>query len=362
MDTLDVRILRALLQSGPATSLDLGFRRSFSAIARNLGVDEGTISHRVHRLRKSGFLKGWSVGINPELVGDKMIQLWVDVEPPTSKPEAIEKLRLLPGVAVVKDLYGPSLGLVVYYEGEASLERLTRLLSQITGSKRVESMPEPFPRCDTVLAEEDLRLIEALQKEPLTSFARLAHDLGRAAKTVRRRVDRLSRAQAIYLVAELDPKFLVGGIVGSLLVSYQPSADKVKVDALLLEQIADQLMFAELDAPHHSSFALALSGVAQSRDLLAGVVRIPGVATARLDLVAEVFSRYEVYAEQLARIRRSPHFRAARGRGTAASSSLAPSSRTLSGRPGGRGDPRGDRGKPPRTRRGSVRRTPNHAG
>lgn len=309
MDQLDVKVLRALLQSGPPTSLDLGFRRSFSAIARDLGVDEGTITNRIRRLHASGFLKGWSVAINPRLIGEEMVQLWVDVGGPTAKADAIAKVRLLPGVAVVKDLYGPSLGLVVYYEGEARLQRLTRLLGQITGSTAVDAMPEPFPPCDLVLSEGDLRLIRTLQKEPLTSYARLAQSVDRTAKTVKRRVRRLSDGGAIYLVAELDPKFLVGGIVGSLLVSYEASVEKGTADGQILSRVADRLLFASLDAPRHSYFALVLSGVAQSRDLLAEVRRTAGVAASRLDLVAEVFSQYEVYAEQVERLRKSRQFR-----------------------------------------------------
>lgn len=319
MDTLDVKLLRDILQSGPPTSLDLGFRRSFSAIARDLGVDEGTLTNRIRRLHTSGFLKGWSVAINPRLIGEEMVQLWVDVEGPTAKTDAIAKVRLLPGVAVVKDLYGPSLGLVVYYEGEAHLQRLTRLLCQITGAKSVASMPEPFPPCDLALSEGDLGLIRALQKEPLTSYARLAQRVGRTAKTVKRRVHRLSDGGAIYLVAELDPKFLIGGIVGSLLVSYEASAAKGVADAQVLSRVADRLMFASLDASHHSYFALVLSGVAQSRDILAEVRRIPGVVAARLDLVAEVFSQYDVYVEQVDRLQKSRRLRPHPGRPVRAS-------------------------------------------
>lgn len=314
MDSLDLRILRTFLKEGPLASLDLGFRRSFSSIAHELGVDETTVTNRLHRLYDSGFVKGWSVGINPRLVGQQMMQLWIEVDPPSSKPEAIARIRLMPGVAVVKDLYGPSLGVVLYYDSEATLQRATELVAEIAGSNALTSVPERFPESDLVLGEEDLRILRGLQDEPLTSYMRLARKIGRSARTIKRRIARLSREGAIYLVVEADPKNLIGGIVGSLLVTYEGPTEKRDSGQNVCSRVEGHLFFANRDSPSHDYFALVLTSVAQSRDVLREVLAIPGVATARLDLVAEVFSEYAVFAEQLERLRHSQHFRPSRPR------------------------------------------------
>lgn len=308
MDTIDLRILRETLQAGPGSSPDLGFRQSFSTIARKLGVDEGTVTNRVKKLFSSGFLKGWSVAINPRLIEQELVQLWVVVSNPTTKAEAIKNIILIPGIAVVKDLYGSTIGLLAYHEGGHTLDRLKQLLSSISGSGAVTSMPVPFEECEMVITEQDLHILRALQKEPLTSYTGLAKKLDLSAKTVKRRILRLCDGGAIYLVAELDPKFLTGGIVGSLLVTYEDAEQKRATSGRIHSLVSDRLMFADLDAPRRDLFALVLTGVTQSRDILDAVQKSKGVVDARLDLVAEVTSLYGVFGEQLERLSKSRHF------------------------------------------------------
>lgn len=310
MDTTDLKILRATLQAGPDSSPDLGFRQSFSTIARSLGVDEGTVTNRVKKLYNSGFLKGWSVAINPNLVEQEMVQLWVEVSGPVSKADAIRKTLLIPGIAVVKDLYGPTIGLVAYHEREHPLDRLKQLLSSISGPGAVTSMPVPFKECNMLFTALDMRILRALQEEPLTSYSNLAKKLGISAKTVKRRIRRLCDGDAIYLVAELDPKFLTGGIVGSLLVTYEGRERKRVASSRILSLVTDRLMFADLEAPQRDLFALVLTGVTMSRDILDAVLQSEGVADARLDLVAEVTSLYGVFGEQLEKLSRSRYFKA----------------------------------------------------
>ena len=313
MDTLDVRILRSILSSGPDFSADAGFRRSFSSIARGLRVDESTVANRVRRLRRSGFLRGWSVGINPHLVGQEMAQIWFDVNEPASKEDVIGKVCLLPGVAVVKDLYGPSVCVVLYYEGEATLRRTTELLLRLGGSRGSTSMVEPFPNCNLTISDEDLRIIRNLQKDPLISDVKLAKVLGRSARTVKRRIRRLLGGEAIYLVAELNPKFLTGGIVAGLLVSYDAPARKASAEPEVLAHLDDRLLFAHLDNPLQGYFAIFLTSIGKARETFREVLGIPGVRKGRLDLVQEVTSLYSVYEEQLERLRPRPRSRPSGG-------------------------------------------------
>ena len=109
MDSLDIRIIRNVLESSATSPLDANVRKSLSSIARRLDVDENTVKNRIQGLKRSGFLKGWWVAINPNLVGQKMAQIWFDVGSSSAKQEVIKKVSLIPGVAVIKDLFGPSL-------------------------------------------------------------------------------------------------------------------------------------------------------------------------------------------------------------------------------------------------------------
>jgi len=102
MDSLDTRIIREMLESKATSPVDSNVRKSLSSIARKLRVDENTVKNRIDRLRRSGFLRGWWVGINPNLVNQKMAQIWFDVKNSSAKQEVIEKIALIPGVALIK--------------------------------------------------------------------------------------------------------------------------------------------------------------------------------------------------------------------------------------------------------------------
>jgi len=75
MDSLDVRIIHEMVESKATSPVDSNVRKSLSSIARKLRVDENTVKNRIENLKRSGFLRGWWVGINPNLVGQDMTQI-----------------------------------------------------------------------------------------------------------------------------------------------------------------------------------------------------------------------------------------------------------------------------------------------
>jgi len=304
MDSLDVRIIREMLESKATSPVDSDVRKSLSSIARKLKVDENTVKNRIERLRRSGFLRGWWVGINPNLVGQKMAQIWFDVKNSSAKQEVIEKVSLISGVAVIKNLYGPSLCIAFYYEGEQTLKKTTELISSIAGSTYTTCANEPFPTCRTTLSSDDLRIIASLQKEPLKPYTDVAKELELSTKTVKRRITRLSEGDALYLVAELDPKFLSGGIACGLLVFYDDPKRKYLVEEIV-SYLGDQLIFANLDDPHHGYFALIITNLASAQQILNWALAQKGVSSGRIDIVQEIISLYSVYEEQLEKFQHS---------------------------------------------------------
>jgi DNA-binding Lrp family transcriptional regulator len=307
MDNLDIRIIREVLESKATSPVDSNVRKSLSSIARKLRVDENTVKNRIERLRRSGFLRGWWVGINPNLVGQKMAQIWFDVKNSSEKQEVIKKISLIPGVAVIKNHFGSSLCIALYYEGERTLKKTTELISSIAGSGSTTCVNEPFPNCTITLSSDDLRIITSLQKDPLKPYTDVAKELGLSTKTVRRRVIRLTEGDALYLVAELDPKFLSGGIVCGLLISYDdPKHNHVAEE--IISYLGDQLMFANLDDPHHGYFAFIITNIAMAQQILNWALAQEGVSNGRIDIVQEVMSLYGVYEEQLEKLQHSSAF------------------------------------------------------
>jgi len=305
MDSLDIRILRDILESQATSPLDASVRKSLSSVARRLKVDENTVKNRIERLRRSGFLRGWWVCVNPNLVGQRMAQVWLDVRSASTKRALIEKLSLLPGVAVIRDLYGPSLSLVIFYEDERSRKKTFDLISSIAGPSTLTYVDEPFPASSLVFSRTDLKILGILQKEPQMPYAEIAGELGLSSRTVKRRIARLAEGNALYLVAELNPKFLSGGIVCGLLVFHDERGNKSAAERNIVSHLGDQLLFADLDNPHHGYFALIIENIALAEPILNWALAQAGVSNGRIDVVQEVISLYGVYEEQLEKLERN---------------------------------------------------------
>ncbi|MDA4130184.1 MAG: AsnC family transcriptional regulator [Thaumarchaeota archaeon] len=301
MDSLDVRIIREMLESKATSPVDSNVRKSLSSIARKLKVDENTVKNRIEGLKRSGFLRGWWVGVNPNLVSQKMTQVWFDVNSASAKQDVIKKVSLIPGVAVIKNLFGNSLCIAFYYEGERTLRQTTELISSIAGSSSATTASEPFPTCRITLSSDDLKIVKSLQKEPLKPYTEIARELGLSVKTIKRRIIRLTEGDALYIVAELDPKFLSGGIVCGLLIFYDdPRPDDLVED--IISYLGDKLMFANLDDLHHGYFAFIITNLAMAQQVLDWALDRTGVSSGRIDIVQEVISLYSVYEEQLEKL------------------------------------------------------------
>lgn len=305
VDTLDIRIVRAMLESKAASLLNPDFKKSYSSLARSLKVDENTVKNRVQKLYDSGFLKGWWVALNPTLIGQQMSQLWFDVKEQSSKQEVIEKVSLIPGVAVVKDLYGRSLGVVLYHEGDKELKKTMELISRIAEADDMTRTDEPFAQSRATMTSDDVRIIRALQKTPLKSYTEIGKGLGLSARTVKRRVTKLSQEEALYMVGELDPRHMGGGTTCSLLVFYDSPEHRYRVSQEILSLLGDSLLFAELDDAHHAYFALVVEHIVEAKEILKQALAVPGVARGRMDLLQEIFNFYGVYEEQLEKLQRT---------------------------------------------------------
>ena len=96
MDSLDIRIIKTVVESGTTSPLDLSPKKSYSTIAKKLRVGENTVKNRMGKLYKSGFLMGWCLAINPDLIGQQMAQVWIELKDISAKEKAIEKVLCFP--------------------------------------------------------------------------------------------------------------------------------------------------------------------------------------------------------------------------------------------------------------------------
>ena len=298
MDKLDVRILGDLL-GVEATSP--GIRRPLRSIARDLGVDETTVRNRLDQLRRSGFLRGWMVSVNPELIGERVAQVWLDVAHRTEKAGVLREIALVEGVGLILDYFGTALSVQVFFDEERTLGRTLELIGRLAGADDVESARIAFPKTRATLSKKDWEIVLSLHRNPWKSFTKIGDEVGVSTATVKRRLARMDRAKALYLLVDIDPKATEGSLLTHLTVFYDDPARRPKVDAALLDGLREEIAFAELDNPDHGFFALMLRNVARVQEISEWLRDRPGIRRARVDILQDIIAFPQLHESFLER-------------------------------------------------------------
>src|SRR5207245_8106312 len=268
-------------------------RRSFRAIARNLGIDELTVRNRLRKLHGMGFLKRWHLFLTPSLLGLEFVQLLVDVRS-SSKKELIEKLRLLPGIAAIVEHVGNSMYVVFASRDEESLEKQATLIEQLAGAKSSHRLRARFPNCSVGLSRTDAEIIRALARDPRKMYSAVAKEAGFSSKTVKRRLERLIEEKAVFVIPSMDPSALEGAMVADLLVQYSGREGMGVVNRRILSELDDCVIRAVLGDPDYGLFNLIITSISAVRQIPTRVGSLAGVASARVDVVQ---NRLEMYHE-----------------------------------------------------------------
>lgn len=292
MDELDVRILRELVQGQTIAPLDPNFRKSFGAIARTLSVDRDTVRNRIRRLHTTGFIRGWHTFVNPRLFGGGMLAIWFDVDPAV-KDDLVEKFRLLPGTMIIDRFYGTFLALVLRYYDEWSGRKHIDLVRELADVDRLSVMRVPLPECHTTVSRTDWAILRSLATNPRKHLTTIAKDVNLSSRTVRRKLERLTRGAVLFALPVLDPKAVQGGMIANLVVTYG-----AKHEQDLDQRIATtldrhlwhvfKLMPFEPDDTGCCSFDLAIQNAARAHEIHQWARGLPGVLEARVELFEDI--------------------------------------------------------------------------
>jgi len=289
LDSVDVQILKELLQGQAAAPVNAQFRQSYEAIARRVGVDEETVRNRVKGYHRSGFIQDWRTIVNPNLLRSGELALWLDVNPPTSKDEVVEKIRLMPGVVLIGHYYGTLLAIVLRYHDESAVKRQIELIRRVAEVDTFVVGKVPFPRCSRSLGKTDWGIVRALQREPRKPCVAIAKELGLSSRTVRRRMQRMIDERAIFGFPALNPRAAQGSVMSTLLVTYTME-QKREVDEKIgthldayLWHVFHMLPYGIGD-PLVCGFNLILPDVGEAEEVLRWAKRLPGILGVRIDL------------------------------------------------------------------------------
>ncbi|MGD0395432.1 MAG: Lrp/AsnC family transcriptional regulator [Nitrososphaerales archaeon] len=131
IDQLDKRILARLLIEG---------RTSFRQMAQEFHTSTSTVSSRVSRLEKSGFITGYSATVNFEALGYDLTAV-TEIRVSKGKLFEMEKeIAKLPGVCAVYDVTGEVDGMIVAkFRKREELSRFTKGLLSMPFVERANS-------------------------------------------------------------------------------------------------------------------------------------------------------------------------------------------------------------------------------
>ena len=304
MDSLDVGIIREMVLDPSSTNIQWDIRRSFRKIAQKLGTSDDTVRYRLKAM-EDGVLRGWRLGINPRLLGYSTAFFFFDVNPEGIKPDVLQEVRKQPGVMWYVNYFGNFVGAMMAHRDLEALEAIQGRLSKAAQARVFFRNAASFPKCSLTLSEMDWRIIESIQREPRKAYSLVARQLHTSSRTIRRRLDRMIRERALYVLPDLDFKELEGEVSVSFNVFYASPEAKVGVDREVMARFSDRIVVAQLNDFDQGFFEFVLQNLSKIDEVKAAVSAIPGVkmvsARAMLDLVNLLGEVFRDDLSQLAR-------------------------------------------------------------
>jgi DNA-binding Lrp family transcriptional regulator len=282
MDELDVKIFRALVWEAAVAQSRDQVNSSLKSIARRLGSDDATVNYRYKRLQEWGCMSSWKLLVNPTLFGGSLLDVMVDVQPESAKPDMIRKLKLVGEVFGMWDFYGRALKLIVMHTGEESRARTIELISRITNTERLTQLRWALPVCrKNRFTETDVAII-------------------RSVRTVRNHVVSLRRENTIFSVPTLN----LGGIPGlvPVILSYTYAKHDVKgmADREMISHYDKSYLGGGFTDPNSGWVLLGVSTMIEVQECLEWARSQSCVASARADILTKILMFPEKQTELLA--------------------------------------------------------------
>jgi DNA-binding Lrp family transcriptional regulator len=294
LDELDIRIFRALLTDKLSAPFSTHVRASLRQVARDVKADDVTVRNRFKRFQERGFLSGWRLLPNPSLFGYGYSVLLVDIPPKSSKDDLVERLKPVPGVVVILEYYGDSLGVNLFHDSEQSLARAIESISRITKAEGIIRFRVFFPPPQgNHLTDTDWAIIENMRGDAWKSHVQVAKELKFTARTVKNRLERLQAKHALVVPPAVDIASLDRTIGVVLFYSYSGKEKKSVVDSALLARFDGSYLWARMTDPERAYLILVAPTMASVKAYLDWARQQPGVASARAEIVVESLNLWD---------------------------------------------------------------------
>ena len=271
----------------------------FRSIAAKLGVDEETVRNRVKHLRDSGFLLGYRLVPNPDLLGRTFASLRIEFKDRESKQAAIPLLSKVEGVMNIGSTYDKSV-LVTLFAGED--QDFSKLLLSLGVEGEISSVPGLGLRTTNFrMTGLDWEIVSLLLRDAERKLDEIAKQLKASTRTVKRRLNMMMKENAIFTMPMVDLRKTEGISYQLRVVSEQDK--KSEVEKSVVAKIGD-VVFRASDSQNGSVFGFTGANVAQGNDILEWVKQQPGVRSVTMTIaerVVQVFDWIESEVKRLVR-------------------------------------------------------------
>lgn len=272
-------------------------KRSYADVARKLGVDEETIRNRMKRLKDSGFLVGWRLLPNPALFGRRSIMQYLTFGSVTAKERAIAKVERMDGVIVAASLYETGLLVTLFDDAERSSSRDLDSLGAERESAELSGMG--LPQTSFRMTPTDWQIARLMLRNAERSIADVASEVRISARTVKRRLDRMMSASAIFIMPMID-QARSSGISYQVLVESE-DGEKSEVDMLVTPRIPN-LIFKTSDSSSTMIYGFSGRNIPEGKELLDWLRRQRGVRSATINIVDRVVYVFDWLEREAARL------------------------------------------------------------
>jgi len=258
-------------------------RRSYTDVARRLGVDEETVRNRLRRLKESGTLIGWRLVPNPSLFGRSSIMQYLTFGSSLAKEKAISKLKDLDGVIIAASLYSTDLLLTIFDDEERSASR--ELTSLGAEKKPSEMSGMGLPTTNFRMTPTDWQITRLMLRDAEKKISQVASSVKVSIRTVKRRLDAMMDNSAVFIMPMIDQTKSTGVAYQVLVESEE--GKKTEVDRLVTPKIPN-LVFKTGDTSNNLIYGFSGRNVSEGKELLGWIRSQPGVRAARVNIVEKV--------------------------------------------------------------------------
>jgi DNA-binding Lrp family transcriptional regulator len=208
MESLDLRLLRAMFRRGEYSHLGIEPRKSILSLARDVQASRITVRRRLDRWRTHGFWNGVAVYPNPDALGVKfqMQTVVLDADRNRRALESAIRDHLQPFLTFqTEGLYAPVL---IFESTREFAERQSAFATAWTRTKVGPPFDVAFPPSAAVLKHRDWRIVRCLRRGPERSWVAIADDVGITDRGLERRVSQLVEENALFFFPLLDWRHL----------------------------------------------------------------------------------------------------------------------------------------------------------